>query len=90
MVSNTLFTITRTLLLSLSWNCVLTLAMDVGVKGLPEAHAVPGFATLAGLVLYAAEDPVDIRVVGHRHQITRRYGATAMAQRLWHAMKEYF
>jgi cell division protein FtsA len=60
------------------------------LKGLPEAHAVPGFATLAGLVLYAAEDPVDIRVVGHRHQITRRYGATAMAQRLWHAMKEYF
>jgi cell division protein FtsA len=60
------------------------------LKGLPEAHAVPGFATLAGLVLYAAEDPVDIRVVGQRHQITRRYGATAMAQRLWHAMKEYF
>jgi cell division protein FtsA len=60
------------------------------LKGLPEAHAVPGFATLAGLVLYAAEDPVDIRAVGPRHQITRRYGATAMAQRLWHAMKEYF
>jgi len=60
------------------------------LKGLPEAHAVPGFATLAGLVLYAAEDPIDIRVVGQRHQIARRYGATAMAQRLWHAMKEYF
>jgi cell division protein FtsA len=60
------------------------------LKGLPEAHAVPGFATLAGLVLYAAEDPVDIRAVGHRHQITKRYGATVMAQRLWHAMKEYF
>jgi cell division protein FtsA len=60
------------------------------VKGLPEAHAVPGFTTLTGLVLYAAEDPVDIRTIGHRHQITRRYGATAMAQRLWHAMKEYF
>ena len=60
------------------------------LKGLPEAHAVPGFATLAGLVLYAAEDPVDIRAVGPRHQITRRYGATAMAQRLWQAMKEYF
>jgi cell division protein FtsA len=56
------------------------------LKGLPEAHAVPGFATLAGLVLYAAEDPVDIRAVGPRHQITRRYGAAATAQRLWHAM----
>jgi cell division protein FtsA len=60
------------------------------LKGLPEAHAVPGFATLAGLVLYAAEDPVDIRAVGQRHQISRRYGAAAMAQHLWHAMKEYF
>jgi cell division protein FtsA len=60
------------------------------LKGLPEAHAVPGFATLTGLVLYAAEDPVDIRAIGPRHQISRRYGATATAQRLWHAMKEYF
>jgi cell division protein FtsA len=60
------------------------------LKGLPEAHAVPGFATLAGLVLYAAEDPVDIRAVGPRHQVTKRYGTTAMVQRLWHAMKEYF
>jgi len=60
------------------------------LKGLPEAHAVPGFATLTGLVLYAAEDPVDIRAIGPRHQISKRYGATATAQRLWHAMKEYF
>lgn len=60
------------------------------LKGLPEAHAVPGFATLAGLVLYAAEDPIDIRAVGHRHQVTRRYGATAMARQLWRAMREYF
>jgi cell division protein FtsA len=60
------------------------------LKGLPEAHAVPGFATLAGLVLYAAEDPVDIRAVGPRHQVTRGYGTAATAQRLWHAMKEYF
>ena len=35
-------------------------------RGLPEAHGAPGFATLAGLVLYAAEDPVDIRAVGSR------------------------
>ena len=60
------------------------------LKGLPEAHAVPGFATLAGLVLYAAEDPVDIRSYGRHLQVTRRFGASAMAQRLWRAMKEYF
>ena len=61
------------------------------LKGLPEAHGVPGFATLAGLVLYAAEDPIDIRAVGSRfQQVHRRYGLRLMAQRLWRAMKEYF
>jgi cell division protein FtsA len=34
------------------------------LPGMPEAHHAPGFATLAGLCLYAAEDPVDIRAVG--------------------------
>ena len=29
--------------------------------GLPTAHSGPGFATLAGLALYAASDPVDLR-----------------------------
>jgi cell division protein FtsA len=33
---------------------------------------VPGFATLAGLVLYAAEDPIDIRAVGPRFQRIHR------------------
>ena len=32
-----------------------------GLIGLPEAHAGPAFATLAGLVLYAASGPVDLR-----------------------------
>jgi cell division protein FtsA len=32
-----------------------------GLIGLPEAHAGPAFATLAGLVLYAAAGPVDLR-----------------------------
>ncbi len=56
------------------------------LRGLPEAHSVPGFATLAGLVLYAAEDPIDIRIFGRDRQITMRYGPAAMAQRIWHAM----
>lgn len=34
------------------------------LTGMPEAHHAPGFATLAGLCLYAAEDPVDIRAIG--------------------------
>ncbi|HEU0044318.1 cell division protein FtsA [Sphingomonas sp.] len=32
-----------------------------GLTGLPEAHAGPAFATLAGLAFYAASDPVDLR-----------------------------
>lgn len=32
-----------------------------GLAALPEAHGGPGFATLAGLALYAASNPVDLR-----------------------------
>ena len=60
------------------------------LRGLPEAHAVPGFATLAGLVLYAAEDPIDIRSVGSRFQTHHRSPGFAQVVRLWTAMKEYF
>jgi len=38
------------------------------LTGLAEAHLKPGFATLAGLVLYAAADPVDIRAIGPSYQ----------------------
>ena len=62
----------------------------VSLKGLPEAHSAPGFATLAGLVLYAAEDPVDIRSIGSRYTQTGSYGAIDTVIRVWGAMKEYF
>ena len=32
-----------------------------GLTALPEAHSGPAFATLAGLALFAAADPVDLR-----------------------------
>jgi cell division protein FtsA len=60
------------------------------LTGLPEAHGVPGFSTLAGLVLYAAADPVDIRSVGARHQDTTRLAGLAAVQRVFRALKEYF
>jgi len=60
------------------------------LKGLPEAHSVPGFATLAGLVLYAAEDPVDIRTVGSNFTMVHRPGFFALVWRIWAAMKAYF
>lgn len=60
------------------------------LRGLPEAHATPGFAGLAGLCLYAAEDPIDIRRVGSRYQDTRRLEGHGIVTRVMRAMREYF
>ena len=60
------------------------------LKGLAEAHLKPGFATLSGLVLYAAADPVDIRAIGPTYQPTARYGGVALAGRVYRALREYF
>ena len=60
------------------------------LKGLPDAHAVPGFTTLAGLVLYAAADPVDIRSFGPSYQKTLRYSGIGLLTRIVHAVKTYF
>ena len=63
--------------------------------GMPEAHHAPGFATLAGLCLYAAEDPVDIRAVGTGRAATYRgvarpSGWLEALMRLIRALKENF
>jgi cell division protein FtsA len=34
----------------------------VGLTGLPEAHSGPAFATLAGLILYAQSNPIDLKL----------------------------
>lgn len=65
------------------------------LSGMPEAHHAPGFATLAGLCLYAAEDPVDIRALGAgRGGVYRGFaqhsGLAALIARLFRALKEYF
>jgi cell division protein FtsA len=60
------------------------------MKGLADAHAVPGFTTLAGLVLYAAADPVDIRSLRPTYQQYTRYSGIGLVTRLFHAVKEYF
>jgi cell division protein FtsA len=60
------------------------------LKGLAEAHATPGFSTLAGLVLYAAADPIDIRAVGPRYTDTIRVAGMGLAGRLYRAVREYF
>ena len=60
------------------------------VKGLAEAHATPGFSTLAGLVLYAAADPIDIRSIRPGFQPTIRYRGFGLVNRLFQAVREYF
>jgi cell division protein FtsA len=60
------------------------------LKGLAEAHATPGFSTLAGLVLYASADPIDIRTVGKRYQPTSRYSGVGLVNRVYRAVREYF
>lgn len=70
------------------------IARPPALSGLPEAHATPGFAGLAGLCLYAAEDPVDIRAIGRGGSVRAargRGGAGLFAiRRLWSAAREYF
>ena len=60
------------------------------LAGLAEGHAKPGFATLAGLVLYAAADPVDIRSIKPGYQTTLRYSGFGMINRVYRALREYF
>ncbi|RVQ66410.1 cell division protein FtsA [Croceicoccus ponticola] len=60
------------------------------MKGLPEAHARPGFAALTGLVLYAAADPIDIRTHGSAWQTSSRFGRMNLPGRVMRAIREYF
>lgn len=73
---------------------VLGMAVRIGrapaLRGLPEAHGSPGFATLAGLVLYAAEDPVDIRSVGSAFTPTTQWTGVSVVRHVWKAMRDYF
>lgn len=70
--------------------CSVRVGKPPVLRGLPEAHATPGFATLAGLCLYAADDPVDIRSIGPGYQPTHRYSGGELVQRVWRAVRDYF
>ncbi|MFN3862958.1 MAG: cell division protein FtsA [Erythrobacter sp.] len=63
--------------------------------GMPEAHHAPGFATLAGLCLYAAEDPLDIRAMGTPRAaayrgVARQSGWIEALMRLVRALRENY
>lgn len=53
-----------------------------GLVGLPPAHAGSGFTTLAGLVHYAASDPIDVRAIMPMEQVVHRVPGGGLVQRL--------
>ncbi len=57
-----------------------------GLNGLPEAHSGTGFATLAGLVHYAASDPLDLRSIASDQLVTRAAGG-GLVKRLMAAFR---
>ena len=58
-----------------------------GLSALPEAHSGPAFATLAGLAVFAASDPVDLRALEPSHQTVVRPKGMAMFGRLMSAFR---
>lgn len=58
-----------------------------GLAAIPEAHSGPAFATLAGLALYGASNPVDLRSMAPPPQTVHRIGAPVWWQRMMRAMK---
>jgi cell division protein FtsA len=61
-----------------------------GLSSLPEAHSGPAFATMAGLVLYAATDPVDLRRLGASGPNEASGGGGALVARLMNAFRRNF
>ena len=57
-----------------------------GLIGMPEAHSGMSFATLSGLVLYAASDPIDLGPPPGPQQVVRM-SPTGMVQRLIAAVR---
>jgi cell division protein FtsA len=60
-----------------------------GLIGLPDAHSGMGFATLAGLVLFAASDPIDLRHVAQQQAVVRMT-PNNLVQRLIAAVKSSY
>ena len=58
-----------------------------GLSAMPEAHSGPAFATLAGLALYGASNPVDLRTMAPSPQTVHRLGTPLWWQRMMRAMK---
>lgn len=62
----------------------------IGLTALPDAHSGPGFTGLAGLALYAAQEPVDLRSLSGGHQNVHKYAGSAVIGRLMSAIRGNF
>jgi cell division protein FtsA len=58
-----------------------------GLLALPEAHGGPAFATLTGLALYAASNPIDLRGADPTRGETPRSNPQGFVHRLIAAFK---
>ena len=58
-----------------------------GLTALPEAHSGPAFATLSGLVYYAASNPVDLRMAARVDQTVHRPSGFGAIKRFVSAVK---
>lgn len=61
-----------------------------GMSALPEAHSGPAFSTLAGLAMFAAADPVDLRGMEPQHQLVVRPTMGTMVRRLLAAFRSNY
>ena len=61
-----------------------------GLAAMPEAHSGPAFAGLAGLALYAASDPVDLRTLPTGRYREQAFAGPAMIGRLFTAIRSNF
>ena len=60
-----------------------------GLIGMPEAHSGMGFGTMAGLVLFAASKPIDLRAAPGKQPVTR-LAPTGLVQRLIAVVKSEY
>ena len=58
-----------------------------GLIGMPDAHSGPGFATLAGLIHFAASDPVDLRALLPARQTVIKAPGSALLARMMTAFR---
>jgi cell division protein FtsA len=60
------------------------------LDALPEAHRGPAFATLVGLALHAASNPLDLRALPSNRQTVHRAAGSAWMQRLIAAFRSHY